>query len=98
MSAPSEQKSETEKSTFYIIKTWFSNSPSHGIRRISHANSLAGSIFWSITMFVFTTLMCSFIASVITKYIANPTKINLSVRQSRDSMHLPAVTFCKKII
>ena len=91
-----EEKSKKEKDAFDIIKNWFSNSPSHGIRRISSANSMAGRVFWSIIFLVFTTLMCFFIHTVFKKFIAHPTKIHLSVRQYRDQKYFPAVTFCKK--
>jgi len=91
MSSPSE-----EKSAFDLIKNWFLNSPTHGIRRISRANSIAGRLFWSTTFLIFTILMCIFIYTVIRKYIGNPTKISLSVRQYRDSKHIPTITFCKK--
>ena len=97
MPLSSEEQSEKQESTFKIFKQWFLNSPSHGIRRISRSNSLAGTIFWSITFVGFTILMCFFITTVIMKYIEYPTKINLSVRQYRDPNHYPAVTFCKKI-
>ena len=93
MSAPSEEKGALD-----IIKNWFLNSPSHGIRRISHANSILGRVFWSTIFILFTTLMCFFIYTVIEKFSAYPTKISLSVRQYRDPDHFPAVTFCKKII
>jgi len=98
MPEPSEQKSEKEKSALDIIKNWFSNSPSHGIRRISLANSIAGRVFWTIIFVIFTTLMCFFIYTVFMKYIAHPTKMNLTVRQYRDPNYFPAVTFCKKNI
>jgi hypothetical protein len=97
MSASSEEQSEKQESAFNIFKQWFLNSPSHGIRRISRSNSIAGTIFWSITFVAFTILMCFFITTVIMNYIEYPTKINLSVRQHRDPNHFPAVTFCKRI-
>lgn len=89
------EQPETEKSALNIIKHWFFNSPSHGIRRINRATSLPGRVFWSMIFLIFTSLMCTFIHSAITKYITHPTKINLSVRQYQDSMHYPAITFCK---
>jgi hypothetical protein len=92
----SEEISEREKNAFYIIKTWFLNSPTHGLRRISRANSIPERLFWSTTFLVFTTLMCIFIYTVIMKYITYPTKISLSVTQYRDPEHIPTVTFCKK--
>ncbi|CAF2518033.1 unnamed protein product [Rotaria sp. Silwood2] len=94
MTASSERISEKEKSALTIIKSWFLNSPTHGIRRISLATSILERIFWSTTFLAFTTLMCVFIYTVILKYIGNPTKINLSVRQYRDPLNFPAVTFC----
>lgn len=97
MSAPSDEKSEKGKSAFNIIKDWFLNSPSHGIRRISLATSIFERVFRSAIFLVFTTLMCVFIHNVIKKYIANPTKINLSVKQYRDSVNFPSVTFCKEV-
>jgi hypothetical protein len=95
MSASSEEIPEKEKDAFSIIKNWFLNSPTHGIRRISRAHSILGRIFWSLTFLVFSTLMCIFIYTVIMKYIANPTKISLSVTQQHDHKHIPTVTFCK---
>ena len=98
MSTSSENKSEKEKSAFDILKIWVLNSPSHGVRRIVCANSIPAFIFWTTTFLAFTVLMCYFIGSVITKYIAYPTKINLSVTQYRDPTHFPAITFCTKTI
>ncbi|CAF0910966.1 unnamed protein product [Rotaria sp. Silwood1] len=94
MSESSEAISEKEKNALDIIKNWFLNSPTHGIRRISLATSIFERIFWSTTFLAFTTLMCVFIYTVILKYIGNPTKINLSVRQYRDPLNFPAITFC----
>ncbi|CAF0884383.1 unnamed protein product [Rotaria sordida] len=94
MSSSSEKKSEKEKSALNIIKNWFLNSPTHGIRRISCATSILERIFWSTTFLAFTALMCIFIYTVILKYIGNPTKINLSVKHYRDPINFPAVTFC----
>lgn len=84
-----------EKTAFNIIKIWFLNSPTHGIRRISRANSIPGRLFWSTTFLVFTTLMCIFIYTVIIKFITHPTKMSLSVKQEQDPKHIPTVTFCK---
>ncbi|CAF2135194.1 unnamed protein product [Rotaria magnacalcarata] len=94
MSSAVEMKPEKEKTSLNIIKKWFLNSPTHGIRRISIATSIFERVFWSLTFVVFTTLMCIFIYTVIVKYIAQPTKINLSVRQHRDTKNFPAITFC----
>ncbi|UJR30356.1 hypothetical protein I4U23_017891 [Adineta vaga] len=90
----SESQSKKEKNLLNIIKDWLSNSPSHGIRRICLANSLFGRIFWSIIFLIFTSLMCFFSLTVIRKYIAQPMKINLSVRQYQDPKYFPAITFC----
>jgi hypothetical protein len=95
--SPPEEKSEKEETAFNIIKDWFLNSPTHGIRRIRRANSISGRIFWSTTFLIFTALMCIFIYTVIMKYITYPTKISLSVRQYRDPNLIPTVTFCKII-
>jgi hypothetical protein len=90
---PSENlKSET---ALDIIKKWCSNSPSHGIRRISRAKTLIGSLFWVYIFWIFTILMSGFIYTVIMNYIAHPTKIHLSIRQYRDPDHFPSITFCK---
>lgn len=97
MSALSEEISENKKTAFDIIKTWFVHSPTHGIRRISRANSLPGRLFWSFTFMIFTILMCIFIYTVIMKFTGHPTKISLSVKQYRHPDHIPTVTFCKKI-
>ena len=97
MSEVLQDNSKTEKTAFNIIKTWFLNSPTHGIRRISRANSIPGRLFWSFTFLIFTTLMSIFIYTVIMNFIAHPTKISLSVRQYRDPDHIPTVTFCKEI-
>jgi len=90
-----ESGPKQEKSALEIIKDWFSNSPSHGIRRISQANSVVGRLFWSITVLIFTSLMCLFILTVFRNYNAQPTKINLAVRQYQDPAYFPAITFCK---
>jgi hypothetical protein len=98
--SPSEEEiSKTEKTALDIIKTWFANSPTHGIRRISRAHSVAGRLFWSLTFMIFTILMCIFIYTVIMKYTGHPTKISLNVEQYRDRNpdHVPTVTFCKKL-
>lgn len=97
MSSSSDNIPEVEKTASDIVKNWFINSPTHGIRRISIATSLSGRVFWSTTFLAFTTLMSIFIYTVIVKYIANPTKINLSVKHDRDTKHFPAITFCKNI-
>lgn len=95
MSTSTEENPVKEKRTFDFIKTWFLNSPTHGIRRISRANSITGRLFWSFIFLVFATLMSVFICTVIMKHIAYPTKISLSVRQYRNPDHIPTVTFCK---
>ena len=97
MSAPSEEESQKEKNAFDIIKNWFLNSPTHGIRRISQAKSILGRVFWSLIFLIFTTLMSISIYTIIMKFIASPTKISLTVRQIRDPDHIPTISFCKKI-
>lgn len=97
MSTPMEENSTKEKRTFELIKTWFLNSPTHGIRRISRANSITGRLFWSFIFLVFATLMSVFICTVVMKHVTHPTKISLSVRQYRNPDHIPTVTFCKQI-
>ncbi|CAF0801224.1 unnamed protein product [Adineta ricciae] len=94
MSGSSTSEISREKGIIDVLKTWFSNSPSHGIRRISLADSIFGRIFWSFICLIFTSLMCFFILTVIRNYIAQPMKINLSIRQYQDSQYFPAITFC----
>lgn len=95
---PIDDPPEKKKSALNIIKNWFLQSPSHGIRRINRAESLSARIFWSIIFLIFTTLMGTFIYTTIQKFITNPTKINLSVRQDQQSRHYPAVTFCRSFV
>lgn len=96
MSTPTDEIVEKKESLLEICKTWFLNSPTHGIRRISRANSTAGRLFWSFIFLICTTLMAVFICTVIMKFIAHPTKISLIVRPYRDVDHIPTVTFCKR--
>ena len=98
MSTISEETIEKDKTAFVIIKNWFINSPTHGFRRISRAKSIPGQLFWSIIFVIFTTFMSIFIYTIITNFIAHPTKINLTVRQDRHFERIPTITFCKQII
>ena len=93
--SPSNEPSKIKSNAWDIIKNWFLNSPSHGIRRINRSKTIQSRLFWSITFLIFTVLMCVFIHSAIDKFITHPTKINLSVRQYQESIHYPAITFCK---
>ncbi len=95
MSSSKENKSKT---ALDIIKNWFSNSPSHGIRRIGRAKSLIEGLFWGYIFWIFTVLMGTFIYTVAINYVAHPTKIHLNLRQHRDPAHFPAITFCKENI
>lgn len=92
----SEQQSPKRTTALSIITNWFLNSPSHGIRRINRSKTLRTRLFWSLIFLIFTALMCKFIHSIIEKFIEHPTKVNLSVRQYRESSHFPAITFCKR--
>ncbi len=91
----SSLKTSQSKTASEIINTWLLNSPSNGIRRIGRAKTLLTGLFWAYTFWIFTILMGTFIYTVIITYIAHPTKIHLSVRQNRDPIDYPAITFCK---
>ena len=95
---PSTRKNEQPVNALRIIQNWLLNSPSHGIRRINRSKTNKARCFWIITFFIFTALMCTFINSTIQKFIANPTRVHLTVRQYQEPMHFPAITFCEKTI
>ncbi|UJR16178.1 hypothetical protein I4U23_003088 [Adineta vaga] len=77
-----------------IIKKCLLNSPSHGIRRIGRAKTITTRIFWAFTFWLSTSLMSTFIYSIIIKYINHPTKIHLSIEQNPQPSDYPSITFC----
>jgi len=91
----SSSENTKSKSISDLIKKWFLNSPSHGIRRIGRAKTLITSLLCGYIFWVFTILMGCFIYITFINYIAHPTKIHLTVSQHRDPKHFPAITFCK---
>jgi hypothetical protein len=94
----SASKDTESKTTSDLIKNWFLDSPSYGIRRIGRAKTLIARIFCGYIFWIFTVLMGCFIYIIIMNYVAHPTKFNLNLNQHRDPKHFPAVTFCKERI
>lgn len=89
------KEDEKTKTISDIIKNWFLNSPSNGIRRIGRAKTIIGRLFFGYSFWIFTIFMGCFIYMIVLNYIAHPTKIHLSVSQYRDPRYFPAITFCK---
>jgi len=91
----SSSENTKSKSISDIIKEWFLNAPSYGIRRIGRTKTLIAGLFCGYIFWVFTLFMGCFIYIIFINYIAHPTKIHLSVSQYRDPKDFPAITFCK---